>query len=42
MNEQMKWQISELLGSGYTAHEVARILDVPFHWVIFVETEGVV
>ena len=41
MNERMKWQISELLSSGYTAHEVTRILDVPFQWVIFVETEGV-
>jgi hypothetical protein len=39
MSNQIKWQISELLGSGYTAREVALMLDVPFQWVILVETE---
>jgi hypothetical protein len=41
MTNQMNWRISELLSSGYTSHEVARILDIPFQWVVFVETEGV-
>jgi hypothetical protein len=39
MNKQIRWRIAELLGSGYDAHQVAKILDVPFQWVVFVETE---
>ena len=42
MTNQTTWRISELLSSGYTSHEVARILDIPFQWVLFVETERVI
>ncbi len=35
------WEVIELLGSGYTTHEVARILDIPFHVVLWIETEKV-
>ena len=38
MNQTTIWRIKELLGSGYTAHEVALILDIPFPYVVKVET----
>lgn len=36
----MNERILELLRSGYTTREVARILDVPYHIVLKVETEN--
>jgi hypothetical protein len=40
MSKETRWRIAELLGSGYDAHQVAKILDVPFQWVVFVGSEG--
>ena len=39
MTDQMIWRIKELLDSGYATREVAKILNVPFQYVLWVETE---